>query len=93
MGIISKIAVLPLYPVLRHFRHPLGLVSFEPFNRFLSNPTTYNSWSDGLYSSHHSLHKRLTNRWAMTRFTQEPTRKGGTPISKSLVMVEEASLA
>ncbi|GIT40984.1 MAG: hypothetical protein Ct9H300mP9_8340 [Candidatus Neomarinimicrobiota bacterium] len=36
---------------------------------------------------------RRTSLWAMTRFKQEPTRKGAMPISRKRVIVPGASLA
>ena len=86
---ISKSAVRPEYPELRHLSQPTGrrILSVHSIGKPISAKRS------GLYFPgwEQCGQRRRTRRWAMKARTEEPTRNGSTPISRRRVMPPTAS--
>src|SRR5260370_35020224 len=85
---ISKIPVLPRYPVWPQKSHPLPLRSLVLNGRFSFSSNPFSGW----YSVTHFGHSFLTRRWANDQFTTEDSRARATPRSRSLVIGPTAGL-
>src|SRR5260370_3930062 len=83
---ISKIPVLPRYPVWPQKSHPLPLRSLVLNGRFSFSSNPFSGW----YSVTHLGHSFLTRRWANEQFTTEDSRSRATPRSRSLVIAPTA---